>query len=126
MNLKELTARRVELLDEKAANTQRLAELNAILKSTHPRDRGSVDNIRQLDERAEIISDNADIDAELQKVNAEIRAASGCDNPRDMGYIVTMVAAYIASGSTLKTAELVAAAKVELDAIRETLAETAP
>lgn len=116
--LESLTKHRLELLDEKAGNMQRLAELNSDLKQ-YP---GSAKDPRLIKERAEVVADNADIDAEIQQINAKIKAMNkGSDefnSRKELDHLVTLTAAYIASGAGQSIAEIIGYAKADLAAIR--------
>ncbi len=124
--LESLTKQRLELLDEKAGNMQRLAELNSDLKQ-YP---GSAKDPRLVKERAEVVSDNADIDAEIQQINAKIKALNGGDQSftvrKEFDHLVTLTAAYIASGAKQSITEIVALAKADLAAIRKALNTSTP
>ena len=121
--LTDLEARKTELLDEKAANVQRLAEINAKLKNTAPRDRGTRENVALLNERSEIVGDNADLDMELREINQKLKAANTqTSGGIGLGYVVTLVAARIASGDCRPVHELAIEAALLLEEIKAALA----
>lgn len=118
--IEDLEARRTELVDEKAAITQELAKLKPLIETTPPYLRGSAEYRDLLDRRSELTSDQADMEAELQEVNAKIRKArAAAGSPAfHLGHVVSMVAARIAAGDSRPVADLADEAKRDLEEIK--------
>lgn len=116
----ELEAKKTELIDEKSENIQKLSEINAVLKTVHPRDRGTPANNEMLKERSELVQDNAEIDVELRRISQELRELNGSkDGGRsDMNHIVQLVCARIASGNADPVEMLTAEAMDDIERIK--------
>lgn len=92
--LEELEQEKSNLLEEKAANTERLQEINLELKTKQSGSRFS----KLQKERREIIGDNEEIVVDLRAINTEMKkhgAARG-RGESDISLLVTLLAPQIA------------------------------
>ena len=120
LTLDELNKLRDDLVDEKAGNVQRLAEINSDLKQSHIKsDRKLIEELHE--ERSEIVSDEAQINTEIQSLNTAIKKANRAMDKSSaiVPLVVQLVCADIAAGNTCSTRELTASALNDLSLITE-------
>lgn len=123
-------ARKTELIAEKAEISARMAEVKAILKGTPRSQHGSPANREALEERAQLVADYTEIEAEIRQANDRIRELKTTTGitpspfDRDLPLIVQLIAAQIArGGGHIDIRSHTKLAVTQLATIRETLAE---
>jgi hypothetical protein len=125
-------SRKTELIAEKAEISARMAELKAILKGTPRHQHGSPANREALEERAQLVADYTEIEAEIRQANDRIRELKTITGityspfDRDLPLIVQLIAYRRISGQPDTIEQLTAMAFEELIRIRAELARLKP
>jgi chromosome segregation ATPase len=124
--IKELSEERLEIIEEKNALTEQLLQVKAELTTVKPGPQGKRLLMDLHTRRSELVKEIDELNADIAEINTELKTLQGGNATWDLRNVLTLVAAYIAAGSSKPADELTREAITELELITRTIEETRP